>query len=281
MGEDAEPPETRTPLTVTAAALSAIMKYAESLLQAFPPSQPILNEEKKVKVGFFGRFQINDFDWRTVKTKELMAYLLHHSETPVNKDTIMEHLWGEVNVEKAKGRLNTTVYYLRKSLDAVGLGNILHYESGCYSIECKRLSRDVDEFRQLLEKGVPRHNGEVDHYAAELDRLYQTGYLSENNFPWSESTRIHWADVFLNVRLRICEGYLLEQEFSAAIRLMKKMLAEYPLNENIHTQMIKAHLSVGDRLSAMKQYKRLKDLLLEELGVEPSDDLKQLLLVND
>lgn len=59
-------------------------------------------------VSLFGRFQVkigqgneNPIKWRTSKTEELMAYLIHHRGEMVDRDKILDSLWGEVDVDRA------------------------------------------------------------------------------------------------------------------------------------------------------------------------------------
>jgi DNA-binding SARP family transcriptional activator len=47
-------------------------------------------------------------------------------------------------------------------------------------------------------------------------------------------------------------------------------VAVEPLRESAHRALIGAHLAEGNRVEALRQLARLRHLLREELGVEPS-----------
>ena len=49
-----------------------------------------------------------------------------------------------------------------------------------------------------------------------------------------------------------------------------------PLRESAHRVLIEAHLAAGNRWEARRQFERCRALLLQELDLEPSDELTQL-----
>lgn len=263
---------------------SALIDYAGSLLQAFQALQPLPEKIIRAKVCCFGRFQVaagqgdgDEIKWRTSKTEELMAYLVHHRGKPVDRDRILESLWGEVNADRASGQFNTTVYYLRKNLSTIGLDGIVQNERGYYRIQMSRLDCDYDQFQQMVSVGIPAHGGNTKEYEEKIAKLYQTGYLQGNDYPWAEETRSRLESEYIRILLQIYEHYVQEREFSSAVNLLKKILACNPLNEDIHAKLIHVYVLAGDRVSAMKQYDFLKRMLQTEFGIEPKESVKQLL----
>ncbi|RBQ15002.1 transcriptional regulator [Spongiactinospora rosea] len=49
-----------------------------------------------------------------------------------------------------------------------------------------------------------------------------------------------------------------------------------PLRESAHRVLIDAHLAAGNRAAAQRQYEQCRRVLLDELGLEPSDALRHL-----
>jgi DNA-binding SARP family transcriptional activator len=49
-----------------------------------------------------------------------------------------------------------------------------------------------------------------------------------------------------------------------------------PLRESAHRAVIKAHLAMGNRAEALRQYKRYAEVIRRELNLEPSPDLRRL-----
>ncbi len=262
---------------------SASIEYAESLLPIFPDLQPLTQEDTRVQVRTFGRFQFmgrsgeEEIKWRTSKVEELIAYLVHHRGEPVDRDKILDSLWGDVDASRAKGLFNTTVYYLRKNLSAIGIEGIVQHVRGFYRIQMNRFDCDIDAFDQLISDGIPIGSTNIKQYEEQLEKLYQTGYLEGNDYPWAEQKRIDLESAYTGMLLQIYEHYVQERELSAAVHLLKKILACNPLNEDIHEKLIHVYLLEGDRVSAIKQYEHLEHLLQTELEVEPKASVKQLL----
>ena len=50
-----------------------------------------------------------------------------------------------------------------------------------------------------------------------------------------------------------------------------------PLRESAHRVLIDAHVAAGNRAAAQHQYEQCRRTLLEELGLQPSDALRDLL----
>lgn len=258
--------------------------YARHLLEAFPTLEQRAANLTRVQVCCFDRFQLrvgdgdkSEIKWRTAKTEELMAFLVHYRGEPVPRDIILENLWEAVDAEKAASQFNTTVYYLRKNLGAIGLEGIVNNVRGDYSIQTDRLDCDVDEFRQCLAAGLPIADGKIKAYEEKLEKVYQTGYLHRNDYPWAEQRRIRLESDYARTLLQIYEHYAQERDFSSAIDALKKILAFNPLSEDIHVKLIRLHMMAGDRVSAMNQYKMLKHMLQSEFGVAPHESVGQLL----
>jgi DNA-binding SARP family transcriptional activator len=49
-----------------------------------------------------------------------------------------------------------------------------------------------------------------------------------------------------------------------------------PLRESAHKAVIQIHLHEGNRIEAIRQFRLYRNLLQHELGIEPSDEILQL-----
>lgn len=261
---------------------SAYMDYVRSLLHAFHGLQSKPNKAIQVQVSCFGPFKVTteqgqEVKWRTAKTKEFMAYLVHHRGERVERDIILDSLWGDVAVNKAIGQLSTTVYYLRKNLNAIGLEDIVQHVNGSYRIRMEPLHCDYDECKQLLCADLPTDSDMLQNYKEQLVDIYKTGYLDRHDYRWAEASRSHLESEYTRKLLQLGEQYVQMQEYSTAINLLTKALECQPLNEDIYGKLIEAQLLAGDRISARKQYDALKRMLQSELGLTPKESIKKLL----
>jgi DNA-binding SARP family transcriptional activator len=108
--------------------------------------------------------------------------------------------------------------------------------------------------------------------------------LSKDILPdWYDDWVILERERFRHLRLHaleaLCVRCTAERRFELAIESGLAAVAQEPLRESAHRELIKAHLAEGNRAEALRQFQSLRDLLQTDLGVEPSDDLAQLVRV--
>lgn len=90
----------------------------------------------KLSIYFQGKEPIK---WRTEKTKELFAFLLHHHGKEVSKDYIVDRLWNGVEVKRAYNQLYNGIYYIRKTLHDYGVKPISIQIKGRYCLTLKEV----------------------------------------------------------------------------------------------------------------------------------------------
>ncbi|QHW32773.1 hypothetical protein GZH47_19480 [Paenibacillus rhizovicinus] len=246
--------------------------YANLVLQAFD----VYRARPRIKIRCFGRFRIETEDnaaikWRTSKTEELMAFLVHHRGEVVSRDRILDALWGEVEVDRAGAQFNTTTHYLRKVLGQMGLNGIVQHAEGGYRIDPSRLDFDLDDWDRLL--AVEAQNDDIAwrDYAGELVRLYGQGYMAGTPYEWAEPMRVRLGSEYVAILLRLHEREEKEGHYHAAAGLLREALAQDPLNEFIHELLIRVLVLADDRISAIKQYEALRTMLQTEFGMEPKE----------
>lgn len=236
--------------------------------------------QPRVKIQNFGRFKVvagegTGVKWRISKAEELMAYLIHHRGASVDRDRIMNALWGS-NSGKTAAYFNTTVHYLRRNLLSAGIEDLLHHSRGLYRIEVHRIESDYLSFVQFLSAPDPIDSGNIGVYES-MAKLYAGGYLADNDYSWAAQERVNLENEYITFLLKINDYYWRERLYPPAIKILKKALKHAPWNEAIHAKLISAHLATNDRITAMKQYDALKRTLKRDFRLEPSEEVKALL----
>jgi DNA-binding SARP family transcriptional activator len=91
---------------------------------------------------------------------------------------------------------------------------------------------------------------------------------------WYEEWLLLERDRLRQMRLHALEalsGQLVAAgDTPAAVHAAFAAVAVDPLRESAHRALIRAHLAEGNRVEAVRQLARLRHVLREELGVEPS-----------
>ncbi len=81
--------------------------------------------------------------------------------------------------------------------------------------------------------------------------------------------RLHAIDLHVDAELAL--GH-----HAAMVGVLEQLVAEHPLREGRWAQLMRALYVAGRPSEALRAYRRLRDLLADELGVEPSPELQAL-----
>ncbi|MCG3041310.1 AfsR/SARP family transcriptional regulator [Streptomyces sp. S1A] len=222
------------------------------------------------------------------KVRALLALLAVRANDIVEMDTLVEELWGDAPPPTAVSTVRTHVYHLRQELERA-LGPeavrdlVVTGATGAtgYSLRLQPGQLDLDAFTRLYEQG--RAELRTGHREAALECLDAALGL------WRGRTLADVAHgrVLAGHVARIDELRVRAQELriEAAMRLghhrelvpeLRRLVATHPLNEWLHARLIDALHRSGRRGDALRAFHHVRAVLSEELGLEPSEDLRRL-----
>ena len=216
-------------------------------------------------------------NWRTVKTRDLLAYLLHRGE-PVSKEKIIEDLWPDGDAESIAVIFHTTLYNLRKLFHKAGCQNNILYIGKRYQIHPGRFASDRQQFQESIAAGL---RAEADPEAAKIllekaVTLYRGDYLEELDYAWLLPHKEYLKRSCIEARLWLAKYYLQRQDFIRA-EFHLQIVEDYdPFAETVHTLLMTIYAKQGNRLAVKNQYRRLQEVLKRELGLEPAPETSRL-----
>ena len=249
-------------------------------LELTTPAQIQLNEPSpSLSIRCLGGFAVLNNEtivhWRTVKTKELFAFLLANLNNHVPRDTIIDALWAETEYKKARVQLHTTVSYLRTTLSTLGYLNVLQYANGCYILQLEHFHCDVLELEQLL-----KDKEEVGELAIEKAEVfiqnYKGEYMATLDYAW-----IHSKSNFIHNQLTLLLSYLVEHytttnNFKKREQTLLLMIEYNPYSDKMIQQLIQHYADEDNRANAVKAYKAFKKNLFTDLGILPNQETLEL-----
>lgn len=214
-----------------------------------------------------------DIHWRTMKSKELFAYLAHMRGSEVTKDTLLELLWPEADLSKAMANLHTTVYQLRRALKAAGVAAPIDYNDGTYRLAAEAVQLDVDRWERELDHIRDRGAESLKDRLRLLLQEYRGDYFAQEGYLWAENERerlrIKWLE-----HAREAAAYLEnEGDPSDAIRLYQRMQDMFPLLEDSYLGLMRFYVRLGRTNEVHFQYEKLQRTLKEEVGARPGPDV--------
>jgi hypothetical protein len=93
---------------------------------------------------------------------------------------------------------------------------------------------------------------------------------------WLEDQAERLDELRLQVRRMLVEARLSAGEHAQLVPGLEQMLAETPLDEQLHAMLMVALYRAGRQADALTAYHRLRHILGEELGIDPGQRLREL-----
>lgn len=213
--------------------------------------------------------------WISKKSMELFAYLLINRERNVAKNRILEDIFPDMPIKNAEKYLHTVVYQLRKALLPHGFKEIVISAHEQYRMDIDQIDIDFIQFEQVMEEMIEINTGN-EAVAIEMEKEY-TGELFENNFyEWANSERERLLMLYDSFVKRLASWLLAQKRFKEAAQMAKKIVSRNEFEEESNLLLLSIFGAMGDRQSLHNFYERYTQLLLRELGMQPSTKIQQL-----
>lgn len=210
----------------------------------------VLDGERRVAIG-------------GAKPRTLLGVLLLHAGQTVPVDRLIDELWGEAPPETAGAALQVHVSSLRKAL---GRQVIAHRPPG-YVLELDGHDLDLRRFEHLVAE------------ARRADAATGAGLLGEALALWRGEPEVG-AGRLGELRRAALEARIdaeLELGHAAAvIPELQALVEEEPLREPARARLVLALYRADRQADALAELARAREVLVEELGVEPGAELRRL-----
>ena len=239
-----------------------------------------------------GGFEARDGDrildgFESQKVRALLVFLLFHRDRRCSRDRLASLLWPEKDEEAARRNLRQAVYNLKQVLPAVdeGTETILADRDHIEFQPGLPIWFDVDEFNVSRKRGLVDERVDP-HYLAEAASIYRGDLLQAFSIKdssefehWLTQERAQLREQAAGVYKTLVECYLARGEIRLGTRYAHRLATIDPLSEEAHGYLIQLYGYSGRRSRAVAQYETLRQLLDEELGIEPSAETKRSLAV--
>jgi predicted ATPase/DNA-binding SARP family transcriptional activator len=223
-------------------------------------------------LNFLGGFQVLRDGlpvtrFRGDKVRALLAYLAMESNRPHTRAVLASLLWPDHPNDRALRNLAQALVRLR---DALGDEQGTLLQTSRHTIQwLPGPAVDAAEFARLaqstdvadLEDAASRYTGEF------LAGFALNG--CEAFEEWLLLTRERLAQMAVSALDRLTAARLAGGEFEAAAAGARRQLALDPWRETAHQQLMRALAESGDRAGALAAYRRCREVLRGDLGIEP------------
>ena len=212
------------------------------------------------------------------KPRAVLALLALHANQPVSAERLAVALWGEDVPPSAVKTIQVYVARLRKALDdpdrlvTTPAGYCLQLQPG--ELDAERFERQVADGRKALAAGHGEAAASELREALELWRGPPLAELASTPFAPAEIARLeeqHLAAVEVRVEADLAAG-----RHAELVGELQQLTSRHPWRERLHAQLMLALYRSGRQADALEAYRHAREVLVEQLGIEPGAELHHL-----
>jgi WD40 repeat protein/DNA-binding SARP family transcriptional activator len=210
------------------------------------------------------------------KQRAVLAHLLVRANELVPAETLVDQIWGEEPPEKARNIIQTYISHLRKAL---GRDRIQSHAPG-YRLSVESSELDSNQFDSLVRDAKktlaidPNIAVGMFEDALGLWRGPALADLADHPSLLAEAARLD--DLRLEAQEHRMEGLLASGAQARAIGELEILLARHPWRESLWGLLMLAFYREGRQADALNTYQRAREILADELGIDPSPELTRL-----
>jgi len=197
--------------------------------------------------------------------QRLVAFVALH-ERPLQRAYVAGSLWPDTPEPRAAANLRSTLWRVQRRsdvLDTVAQRLQLRADVRVDLRDAERLAR------RELEGSAPSHkSGDPRLFAGEL--------LPDWYDDWALLERERFRQLRLRALEALCDRHTQAGRIGQALDAGLLSVAGEPLRESAHRAVVRVHLADENAVEALRQYHLCRKLLTEQLGIEPSDQMRQL-----
>ncbi|GAA4530062.1 AfsR/SARP family transcriptional regulator [Amycolatopsis samaneae] len=208
------------------------------------------------------------------RQRALLATLALSAGRLVSIETLARGVWGEAPPERIRGSLQTYVMRLRRLYGEETVAT----EPDGYRLVAE--PADVDALRFLGLVDTAMETAEPDRRRAILGSALALWRGAPLEGAGSPALAAEWVPLLTERYLFAAEQRIdLDSRLVPDARLvaeLTELVTQHPLRESLWARLVRILARSGRRAEALAGYARLRELLADELGVEPGEELRRL-----
>lgn len=212
------------------------------------------------------------------RQRAVLAVLTVHANEVVPIDRLADDVWSGEPPPSAVNTLQRYVSHLRRALDGLpatietrGPGYVLAVDPDL--IDVRRFERRIDEARGLSARAPQAAIARIDE-ALSSWRGAPLADFAYDEFALPEVTRLEELQL---IAIEVRNDAALELGSARdLVPELEALVARHPLREGFRGQLMRALHASGRRADALRVYREGRELLVEELGLDPGSELQRL-----
>ena len=214
----------------------------------------------------------------------VLGLLAAHAHTVVAVTTIIDALWGDEPNDRAASTVQVYISNLRKLLDGTGTGRghaLIVTQRPGYKLMTANDELDIDHFARLVAMAraaaADRDDAAaVDHYRTAESLWRGQAFADLADFDAMRAGALRLDNQRVEARAARLDLELDLGRHTAVLGELQALVASHPLDERLRAQLMLTLYRAGRQADALGVYQAGRNLLLDELGIDPGAELRAL-----
>jgi DNA-binding SARP family transcriptional activator len=214
------------------------------------------------------------------RARSLLGVLALRAGEVVSSDRLIDQLWGQAPPPTATKALHGLVSTLRKRLQPPDDGKtppVLETRAPGYLLAIDRDQVDANRFRRLVAEATQAPVATKAAWLRHALGLWRGPALDEFAYePFAQAAIAELEELRLAALEERLEADLALGRHAELVAELEGLVAEHPLRERLRAQLMLALYRCGRQVDALELYRVTRELLVDELGIEPGPALQRL-----
>jgi predicted ATPase/DNA-binding SARP family transcriptional activator len=214
--------------------------------------------------------------------RELLGLLALSAGQVVATDRLADRLWGEELPARPGNAVQKRMSRLRSQFRSLGLDpTLVVTRDPGYLVEVPAEQVDAFRFEELVVEA--RRRGDAGQQEAARERLREALALWRGralaDLPdqeWVTAERVRLEELRLGAMEDLLELRIEAGEHSEVVAELREVVVDHPLRERARRLLMLALYRTGRQADALAVYEATRELLADELGLDPAPELQQL-----
>jgi DNA-binding SARP family transcriptional activator len=217
--------------------------------------------------------------FRTQKTAILFAYLAFYGQRAHPRETLIELLWPEAEIESGRNSLSIALSSLRNQFEPPGVcpGSVIVADRFAVRLSPSAVETDAAHFEATLDAAARTTDpGERERLLAQAVARYQGTLLPGFYEDWILREQERLSGRYLEALLQLAALREGGGRLPEAIDCARRAVSADPAREEAHRELMRLHALAGEPAAARRQYRHLLQALEDEGLGTPSAATREL-----
>lgn len=250
----------------------------------------IISNDNLIRIGLLGGFtlrvgdkEISDTTSRTHQLWNLLEYLITFRHKTISHDELIAALWPGDNIDNPGSALKNLIYRIRTTFISHNIPyakDLIKSRHGTYSWNNEfSCITDIEEFERvykLANDTETERARRTELYLQAID-IYKGDFLPGSCYEsWVIPISTYYRSLYFDCVYSVLELLIDDGRWDVVEIVCNKALLIDQYEEKCHRYLLRSLINQKKSQKALAHYNALTDLFYRELGVRPSDNIREL-----